>query len=60
MRWDRITALTCANHFVNSYTGSIQLFGKLMYCLTRVLIRVGIHVRPESWEPHYKWGKGHY
>lgn len=47
-----VRVLTCANHFVDGYTGGIQLLGELVHGLARVLVRMGVHIGPDSGKPH--------
>lgn len=44
--------LTCSHHFIDGDARSIQLFGKLVHSLARVLICVWVDVGPDSWQAH--------
>lgn len=44
--------LTCSHHFINGDARSIQLLGKLVHGLARVLVRVRVNVGPDSWQTH--------
>lgn len=44
--------LTCSHHFVDGDARSIQLLGKLVHSLARVLVCVRVDIGPDSWQPH--------
>lgn len=46
------TILTCSNHFIDGDARSVQLLGKLMHSLARVLICVRVYVGPDTWQAH--------
>lgn len=51
-RWLSLSSLTCSHHFINGDAGSFQFLGKLVHSLTRVLIRMGVHVGSDTRETH--------
>lgn len=40
--------LTCSHHFIDGDAGGVQLLGKLVHSLARVLICVGVYVGPDA------------
>lgn len=44
--------LTCSHHFIDGDARSIQLLGKLVHSLARVLVCVRVDVGPDSRQAH--------
>lgn len=47
-----LSVLTCSHHFIDGDAGGVQLLGKLVHSLARVLICVGVYVGPDTGQTH--------
>ena len=55
IRWDPfgvVHSLTRSHHFIDGDAGRVQLLGELVHGLAGVLVGVGVHVGPDTWQTH--------
>lgn len=47
-----LSILTCSHHFIDGDARGVQLLGKLVHSLARVLVCVGVYIGPDTWQTH--------